>query len=405
MASASCSPETTTTASGGGLRITAGILLLAALTGWAFWLHATPAYGRGASWALITGAVFGLVMQRSRFCFLCGLRDWFEKRDGRPVLGLLAALATGCLGYTVIYGAWVPFPEAGHLPPRAHIAPAGWHLIVGGILFGAGMALSGSCISAHFYRLGEGSVLSPFALVGAAGGFLLGFKAWPFFYLRAVTEATVIWLPKSLGYAGALVLQLTLLAALAIFIWLRSRHETATPSSDRTLRSIVRAVFVNRWPHWIGGIGVGALASAVYLRASPLGVTAELGRLARNFGERSGFIPDTLPGLDGLAGCSTAAQVTTAFSSNALFVIGLTVAAIASGFIAGQFQPEKPAPRRVVLALLGGILLGFGAQISIGCSIGTLLSGIHAFALSGWIFGIAMVAGVWGGLKVMKWVG
>jgi hypothetical protein len=32
--------------------------------------------------------------------------------------------------------------------------------------------------------------------------------------------------------------------------------------------------------------------------------------------------------------------------------------------------------------------------------VGTLLSGSHAGALSGWVFGLAMLLAIWGGLKI-----
>lgn len=393
------------------------LFLLAALVFIGLRLHGSESYGRAASWALISGGVFGFLLQRSRFCFYCGIRELIEDRDARPVLGLLAALAVGTLGYAVVLGAWVPFPEAGHLPPRAHLGPSGWHLLVGGVAFGAGMAFSGSCLSAHLYRLGEGSVLSPIALVGAAAGFVLGFNSWEFFYLRTVTEAPVIWLPKNLGYAGAISLQLLLLAVIAFFVWRRHRpapdDSVATPAAPlpasrsllSDLRRIGRAVFVNRWPHWVGGVGVGILGAVAYLRATPLGVTAEIGRLSRKFGSQLGLTPDTLPGLDALAGCATADRGGAAFTPNALFVIGLVIAALASGLAAGQFTPERQSWQRVVLALVGGVLLGFGSMISLGCTVGTLLSGVQVFAVSGWIFAAALVVGVYGGLKIRRALG
>ncbi len=404
------------------------------LAGWH--LHASLAYGRAASWALLSGAAFGFILIRSRFCFYCGLREFVEERDARPVLGLLAALATGTVGYLVILGAWLPFPEAGHLPPRAHLGPVGWHLALGGLTFGVGMALSGSCLSAHLYRLGEGSTLSPVALLGAIAGFLLGFNAWEFIYLHALTAAPVVWLPKPLGYAAAAALQLAALALLAFWVWRWGRSGSpfpaaapseftldvapktcgqgtglpatiapSAPVSDRSLRSLARAVFVTRWPAWVGGVLVGLLATAAYLRATPLGVTAELGRLARKYGGQAGLVPLNLPGLDGLAGCATADRAAAGLTPNALFVLGLVTAALASGLAAGHFQPERPSWPRVILALLGGLLLGFGSLISLGCSIGTLLSGIHAFSVSGWLFAAALVAGVYGGLKVRRALG
>ena len=380
-------------------------LLFAGLVVAGLRLHGSETYGRADSWALLSGVVFGFLLQRSRFCFYCGIREFIEERDARPVLGLLAALAAGTLGYAVVLGAWVPFPEAGHFPPRAHLGPVGWHLLVGGFTFGAGMAFSGSCLSAHFYRLGEGSVLSPFAIIGATAGFILGFNTWEFFYLRSVTESPVIWIPKHLGYAGSLALQLALIAGLAFWVWKRGKPSAPRPPLERSLGGIARAVFVNRWPHWIGGLGVGLLGAVAYLRATPLGVTAELGRLSRKLGTHLGLAPDSLPGLDALAGCATADRGGDTLTPNALFVIGLIVVALASGLASGQFTPERPSWQRVVLALIGGVLLGFGSMISLGCTVGTLLSGVQVFAVSGWVFAFALIGGLYGGLKLRRALG
>jgi hypothetical protein len=46
-----------------------------------------------------------------------------------------------------------------------------------------------------------------------------------------------------------------------------------------------------------------------------------------------------------------------------------------------------------VRGLTGGVLLGWGAMTGLGCSVGTLLSGIMAGAVSGWVFGATMFAG------------
>jgi tartronate-semialdehyde synthase len=50
-------------------------------------------------------------------------------------------------------------------------------------------------------------------------------------------------------------------------------------------------------------------------------------------------------------------------------------------------------------------LMGWGAMTALGCTVVTLLSGIAAFALSGWVFGAAVFAGVWGGivLRLHRW--
>ena len=63
--------------------------------------------------------------------------------------------------------------------------------------------------------------------------------------------------------------------------------------------------------------------------------------------------------------------------------------------MAGQFKPRLPVARDVVRGLVGGVLLGWGAMVSLGCTVGVLLSGIFAGALSGWVFAIFCFLGVW----------
>ena len=75
--------------------------------------------------------------------------------DPRGVLSILLALAVGSAGMTVVLGSWVAVPQPGQLPPDMHIGPVSWVLVLAGLAFGAGMSVSGSCISAHWYRLGE----------------------------------------------------------------------------------------------------------------------------------------------------------------------------------------------------------------------------------------------------------
>jgi hypothetical protein len=73
-------------------------------------------------------------------------------------------------------------------------------------------------------------------------------------------------------------------------------------------------------------------------------------------------------------------------SNNGLFVIGLVAAAFASALVADQFKPRRLTLNDVVRGLGGGLLLGWGAMTALGCTVGVLLSGIHAGSLSGWVF-------------------
>ncbi|WP_245524169.1 YeeE/YedE family protein [Methylobacterium nonmethylotrophicum] len=377
---------------GAGIRAGLGLTLAAFLAASA-WHLSGEAGGTRLALSLVFGALFGFVLQRSRFCFLCVWRDLLDRGDPRGVLGILAALAVGMAGYAVVFGAWLPDPSGTRLPPGAHIGPVGPVLALAGLAFGAGMAVSGSCLSAHLYRLGEGSPTAPFALLGAALGFVLGFLTWNPLYLSGIAEAPVTWLPRHLGYAGSLVAGLAVLAALALWLLRRPLPPRPVPDAVDPLRAVFAAVFVARWPTWLGGLAVGAIGTLAYLRLGPLGVTAEIGGRSRQAAASLGLLPERLEGLDGFRGCATALR-DGLLTPNGLFVGGLVVASFAAALAAGQFRPVRPGRGHVLRGLSGGILLGWGAMTGLGCSIGTLLSGIMAGALSGWVFGIAMLAGI-----------
>ncbi|WP_407943069.1 YeeE/YedE family protein [Methylobacterium oxalidis] len=375
-------------ASSGPLRIGLAVLIGLAIVLAAQRLASEPG-GTRLGLSLVLGALFGFVLQRSRFCFFCLWRDVLDHRDPRGMLGILAALATGLVGYAVVLGAWMPDPSGTRLPPDAHVGPVGPVLALAGLAFGAGMAISGSCISAHLYRLGEGSPTAPFALLGTGLGFALGFATWNPLYLASVSDAPVLWLPRHLGYAGSLAAGLLALAGLA---WLAWRLAPAAPAAREVPASPLGAVFVARWPAWLGGLAVGAIATAAYLRVGPLGVTAEIGARTRQAAAQLGLLPARLEGLDTFRGCATAVREAL-LTPNGLFVGGLVLAALAAALAADQFRPARPTGAQVLRGLTGGVLLGWGAMTGLGCSVGTLLSGIIAGAVSGWVFGLAMFVG------------
>ena len=356
------------------------------------------AMGREAAFSWIAGGVFGWVLQRTRFCFLCNLRDFLERREPAGALAILLALAVGLIGYHVVTGAWIVDAFAGHLPPKAHIAPVGWNLVLGGLAFGAGMGVSGSCISAHLYRLGEGSFVCLFALIGGILGFLVGFLTWNPIYLALVSGQPVIWLPATFGFGGSLLLQL---GVLGLLFWAVSKLARHAPAPTDAGESMVRKVLFKRWPAWVGGLIIGLLAAAVLLRTEPLGVTSELTRAARFLGNHFSLLPERMEGLDTIRGCASR-PAEGLFSRGFLFISALVLGSLGSALMSNEFEWERPSFSGAFLALAGGVLLGWGAMVSFGCTVGTLLSGIHASSLSGWLFGAAVVGGILLGLPVRR---
>ncbi len=191
-------------------------------------------------------------------------------------------------------------------------------------------------------------------------------------------------------------MQLGVLAALAaVLMKYHRKNDTGTEQSFFT------ALFVNRWPTYIGGILIGFLATIAYFRIAPLGVTAELGSIARTTGSWLDIIPVRLEGLDSFSGCATAIKETL-LSINGIFIVGLVFASLAAALFSGQFSPEFPAPQKILRNVIGGLLMGWASMTALGCTVGTLLSGIMAGALSGWIFAGFCILGLWLTLKLKR---
>ncbi len=68
-------------------------------------------------------------------------------------------------------------------------------------------------------------------------------------------------------------------------------------------------------------------------------------------------------------------------------------AMLAAG-VTGRFALRGGVPLKgLALALIGGLVMGFGARLSVGCNIGAFFSGIISGSLHGWIWGICALAG------------
>lgn len=365
---------------------------------------------------MLCGFAFGALLQRSRLCFAAAFRDLFLAKERRAAVGLLAALAVGLVGHHVVFGAQLPNPTLGYVPPTAFISRVSWHTLSGGVAFGLGMVAAGGCISGQLWRLGEGAVASLVALAGIVAGQLVGQMAWNGLWVGVIAEAPTVWLPKSFGYAGSLAIELAAVGALALLLlrFVPTAKKPAAAEADAAsgsggrgssgdVASALARVFREPWPAALAGAALGGIATLALFRGAPLGVTAELSRLAREVGNATGLLPERLEGLDQISGCRPPDGTSgLLLSNNGLLVVALVVGSLAAALASGEFRPRVAKPRALVLALLGGVLLGFGAFIASGCTVGALLSGVMASSGHGWVFAGGLAAGAWLGVVLLR---
>lgn len=362
----------------------------------------------------IFGLGFGFVLQRGRFCFASAFRDLFLLGHGRNMKGVLVGLAVASVGFGLVMSRQVPMAFLGILPPSANVLPLGVHTALGGLLFGIGMVVAGGCVSGSLYRMGEGYVGSWVAFGGVMVGLLLSSYSWNWWWDHGISTAPRWWLPSWLGHPGALAV--TLIALGLVWIWVivlehragmvlpRAAH--ATEPSDTVggeIRQVSRSVFVEGWGAIPAGAVLGGLNVLLFTAQEPWGFTGEVSRWSIAAASLVGMAPPPLEGVANLPGCVFVPADGTFLNHMLFLVVGMWFGSFAGAVGAGEFKiriPRKPA--RYAQSLGGGVVMGYGAGLAMGCTIGAFFSGIPSLAVNGWVFALFLGAGAWVGTRVIQ---
>lgn len=161
----------------------------------------------------------------------------------------------------------------------------------------------------------------------------------------------------------------------------------------------------NPWPYWMGGILLGIINIVL------------LALVGFSWQITSGFLLWGVGILEGLGFNPLQWEYFSHFSSHyesiisqgnlflnpyTILNIGVILGSLVATLLASQFKFKKiKNKRQFFTAFLGGIMMGYGSRLAIGCNIGTFFSGIPSFSLHAWIVGIFMILGTWVGVKLL----
>lgn len=157
------------------------------------------------------------------------------------------------------------------------------------------------------------------------------------------------------------------------------------------------------WPYWVGGLGIAVINTAVLLvDGRPWGITTTITNAASRGLQAFGFRPETWSYYqsDGRAeGLSEFGLTTGSLWINLGIITGVLLSARASG----ELTLKTRIPwRKALLALGGGLLMGYGARLASGCNAGALLGSIPSWSLHGWLFATLTFAGILAGLHLFR---
>lgn len=156
------------------------------------------------------------------------------------------------------------------------------------------------------------------------------------------------------------------------------------------------------WPYWLGALIIGILNSLLALIYRPLGITGDIAKHGLYIWALMGGQPATLITYFDEIGIEFN-QSYKLLSETTVLNIGLVTGVLLSSIIASEFRIKSiKSGRQLTLGIIGGLLMGYGARLALGCNIGAMIGGIASLSLHGWVFGIFSFVGASAGVLVLK---
>lgn len=296
-----------------------------------------------------------------------------------------------------------PFLASGTLfghEVKGSVSPAGIGVIVGAFMFGIGMQLGGGCASGTLFTAGGGNarmlVTLFFFIVGSVLG-TVNFDWWV--SLPSLPPTSLV---TSFGAAGGIAVSLIIFAAIAgVTILVEKRWhgslETEKPAPRQGLARLLRGP----WPLVLGAVALALLNFATLsIAGRPWGITSAFALWGAKGAQLIGIDPTAWAYWQSPANAK--ALATSVFADiTSVMDFGIIAGAMLASSLAGRFAPSWDIPLRSVLAaVIGGLLLGYGARIAYGCNIGAYFSGIASGSLHGYLWAVAAFAGNVIGVKL-----
>lgn len=312
--------------------------------------------------ALLIGLAFGALAQITKFCF----RSVIVGTDRRAAAGVwFTALAVAIAGTQAAQSmGYIDFADhrllAGDLPWLA--------ILIGGALFGAGMALTRGCAS----RL---------TVLGASGN------------LRALTVIVVFAITAHATMKGLFAPLRIALGNVTVSLGEYSSL-SALPLGGWTVAALIIALSL-----WIAARS--GVRPALLLGAALLGALVPLAWVGTGFVLFDDFDPIvfeslsfTRPASDALFWTIAGTSVPAGFGTG--LIGGVLLGALAASLVTGSFQWQSfESPTQTGRYMAGAVLMGIGGVLAGGCTVGAGLAGVPTLSVAAVLALGAMAAGAW----------
>ncbi|CTQ52437.1 putative inner membrane protein [Roseibium album] len=326
---------------------------------------------------LAGGIALGLAARIGRFCTLGAIEDYLYGADDRRLRMWGIAIGIAIIGsHLAMSSDFLDGASTAYLDRVWN--PLG--SIVGGLMFGYGMALSGNCGYGALARLGGGDLRS-FVIVLVMGlsayfamsGPLAHARVWLFPAETGATSPQGVSQYLQSNFSIEPAITGLLVGGLLIVIALCSSAFRKSPGQI-FWGIVVGLAIVSGWigTYWVAMTGFEVEPIETHSFAAPIGDTLYYGM--------------------------TASGNTLSFSVGS--VIGVIIGACLGSFSKGHFRWEAcEDPRELRRQIIGAAIMGPGAILAVGCSVGQGISAFSVLAYSAPVTFIAIFAGAAIGLR------
>ncbi len=361
------------------------LLAAAAAAGICVYLAAFHGWRQAALFGVGFGA--GIALYHAAFGFTAAWREVVSSGRSAGLRSQMIMMAVTVLVFTPL----IAQGEIGGIAVRGNVSPLNLAVICGAFMFGLGMQLGGGCASGTLFTAGGGNARMIITLAAFIVGSVIG--TWHWSLWQDVPGFEPVSLSGSFGVGGGILFSLLLFGA----VWLIAAHyEKARHGAfEREWRPMSsRSWLTGPWPLLAGALALALVNIATLVLAGrPWGVTSGFAlwgaKLAAPLGiDVTGWAYWQRPNLQAALEANVFNDITSVMN------FGIMLGALIAATLAHKFSPSFRIPTRSVLAaVIGGLLLGYGARIAFGCNIGAFFSGISSTSMHGWLWFVAAFAG------------
>lgn len=263
--------------------------------------------------------------------------------------------------------------------------------IIGGYIFGLGIVLAGGCGSGVLYKQGEGQLAALLATLGFGLSlvatyhgplqpvmrYLKGFKLSVGKGDDAVANPA-LW--DLIGGPGSKWAVIAFIAIILIVIVLKGRPFAKSPGKG--------------WSWSVAGLFVGLIVTLAWWTSYYWGGQARGLSFAGPLSDLFMFMltADSKAPFDPMFSVLGIGIATW----SALYVIGVPIGSFISAKILKEFKLTTPRdPKELLKVFAGGLIMGFGAAVAGGCTVGHALTGISALSIQSIVATIFIILGNW----------